>query len=193
MVKMIQPCAFAKCASLEKAVFPGIPESISRDMFQECRELKTIVWKNVEYPLSEIYPEEYAVRHEKGHFLFGYQVSELISLLSGTKNYMVSFKTRCSVALKQFLTNPGGSQEQRQFIEAHFLNIMQYLIDRDDRETIQKLMNLMESHFTEHNVLEYIMYANEKRKYEIQVLLTEYKDKHIGYRPPEDIMKRFEL
>jgi hypothetical protein len=47
---------------------------------------------------------------------------------------------------------------------------------------------------TEENIQKFILFANEKQAYEIQVLLSEYQKQHFAFKSiAETIQKKFEL
>jgi len=185
--------ALADCTSLEKVT---LPENLSyrTQIFLKCHELKTIVWRNAELNLPRIFREEFE-RRRTGFFYY-FRVNELIQFLMCEERERFNKNKRLtySATLELFFSNLADKQKEKAFIESHFMDTIKYLIDENQPERIKMLMESMNSCFNNDNTQEFIMYANEKQKYEIQVMLMDYKARHFGNESQEEIIRRkFEL
>mgnify|MGYP007102032183 CR=1 FL=1 len=76
-------------------------------------------------------------------------------------------------------------------LETNAFKIFVHLLNSSEENKIQVIRKMIAVNFiTKQNIDEYILAANENQGYEVQVMLMNYKDKHIGY---DDIQDKFQL
>lgn len=71
------------------------------------------------------------------------------------------------------------------YIRENIIKFLPYLLGNDDLETMQRMIDNGKT-FTADNIDECIQYMIDNKKYEIQVLLTNYKREKIGYSDPAE-------
>jgi len=97
----------------------------------------------------------------------------------------------CSVLRKMLDAWP--ESEIYPAIRKYIRVVMVVLMNENQTALLQRILDSGQLDMTD-MIDEYILHANQRKKYEIQVLLMNYKHQHIGYQSQEEIIrKKFEL
>ena len=175
--------AFSFCTSLKKIVFPASLTQINpyafRSMPEEGCQLEAVTCRGV-----EIHKEDYT----------SFSIHSAMRMVTKREyQWDVSALEKYDLIFKVFFANPDDNFQEAEYLKEHFTEIMCCFIDENQAERIRLVMQTMRNFFNHQNIDEIIAYAIDKQKYEIQLMLTDYKARRIGYESQEDIMKKFEL
>ena len=92
------------------------------------------------------------------------------------------------LALAMFLDNPEDA-ETCTYIKKNFSNLFRYCIEEKKMNTAKALIN-SGKFITKRNVQKWIQYTIDNHAHEVYLLLTEYKNKNLGY---QDITEKLKL
>ena len=110
---------------------------------------------------------------------------ETVLLLIEHADFSISIKNKLKYDI--FL-QMAESEKHREKLREHLGSALPWLIDCNYSEGVQKLLSLRIAPDADH-IDEMIRYAIDKQSYDIQLMLTEYKRKYIGYRNIADTLK----
>ena len=171
--------AFSECSSLTNVTIPKSVTSIEDNTFYNCRSLTSITY------------------HGETFNLYGtgdVSINEILSMLA-KKDYAVKMYSpvKYGVIWGAFCANP-DDEEIFAYVKKNFAKMFKFLIDKEETATIQKVLDTGKL-ITKKNIDKNIQYAIDNKKYQSQVMLTNYKAQNNWY--PEDtekaIMKKFKL
>ena len=192
-VRNIGGLAFYGCQKLKEAEFPAVLERIKNAAFTHtglisvrlpenmividsmaflcCKNLKSIFCHGAEFRIGE------------------WDMSRVLNVLVNQRFHLEESAEILSKVIDTY--SETGNPSAYAYLEQHFMEIFRILIEQNQPERIQKFLH-SGMPVTEDTLSDLMMFANEKQRYEIQVMLTEFKNQNIGYAS-EDILKKFEL
>ncbi len=128
--------------------------------------------------------------HRNGIEVLTYKnlLSDVLHMIDKKDFSILCPSIRRAVALQMFLKDPCDFYVNY-YIKKHVKEVFFRLIRKETPEAMQYFLTHGDF-ITKENIDEIILYAIEKKKSEMQVLLTDYKNTHIGYDDSETIIKR---
>lgn len=179
-VREIGERTFYRCQALEKVTLPASLYRISNFAFQSCEKLSCIELKNYVYNTG--YTSVHNCPNLKHVILHG---TEIPVGLAGTRSLSAAFQM---IAERTFFQVPAENKmlvwhmfqadpkdmKIMLYIGKNFDELFRILIDMHQLEIMKKFL-LAGKFLIEKNIDDYIQYANQKQRYEEQILLTEYK------------------
>ena len=173
----IGDCAFCRCSGLTSVNIPASVSYIGEDVFLKCTSLKHA-------PLMLI----------DGNMLYepknrnGVEFSEIKRLVTWN-DYSMEMNAAVKYDLIFQMYALGIDQEgHSDYIAEHFSVMFPVLIDRNDTEILRKILH-SEIFVTEQNIDSLIRYAIAVQKYQMQLMLTNYKQEKNWYQNPDEILK----
>ena len=166
--------AFHWCESLESIVIPDQVTEYGDKMFNSCIKLKKLKYRGI------------IVNPNKYQYI---DLSPLLTMIHD-RDFSINmpYHSKIDVIFKIFFADPDEKQAI-DFIKKNFQNIFQTLIYVNDLDLIREILDHTEF-MTAETIDEMIRLAIDKRKLEIQVMLTDYKNTHIGYQSTSDIIQQ---
>ena len=206
-VTSIGAYAFSGCYNLKSITVPASVSDIGQGVFEWCTNLERLDIESCALLRGEISVLVLGCKHlnhvaydgivmeieAKGIFC-SVMYAALLCTLAGDRiqeSKSVPEDIFYDVVLQAFLKYP-QDEKWVDYITRHSSDMFRNLIDRNQ---ITLLKSVLDTGIPvkEKVIRDLMMYANETRKYEMQILLTEFKKNHIGYEPEENILKKFEL
>ncbi len=93
-------------------------------------------------------------------------------------------KVQYKIALAVYMTKAHPEDEYYQsYLKRGIRRVMKTMIDTEDMENLEYVLTL--GYVNKKNIDDFILYANEKGKLEMQIALMQYKDTVIGYQEPK--------
>ena len=168
--------AFLECSSLTSVNFPDSLRSIESWAFRDCRNLD-----------SAVIPDDI----------------EIIEYMAFSRETKVIYHGIRFIPDESGIFNVNAmiwgvfrshSDDEKIFfrIQKNFVSPFCYLIDQENIEMIQKVLD-SEKFITKKNIDELIRCAIDQKKYQIQIMLTDYKQKKNWYQNIHDIDKKLKL
>ena len=172
-VTAIREGAFACCSSLTSVTIPDSVTAIGSSTFALCSRLTSVTIRRI-----VITKEQLKIYND---IFYG----EIIKMII-TADYSVKMNhdVKYDVIWKVFSLCP-DDEKTLAYIKENFAEMFTFLIDHDDAGTVQKVID-SGIFLTKRNIDEYIRYAIDNKHHEIQVMLTNYKAKEIGYTDPTE-------
>ncbi len=159
--------------NLENIIIPEHITRIENDAFSGCTHLRSITYHG---------------------FTFSPDISGKIKIdrilsMIDQKNFSVriSLSVKYRVLWEMFFSKP-DDPDVWEYIKAHFNNMLPVLIDLERMDIMQKVLD--SGLIKKQNIDKFISYAIDHQKLEMQILLTDYKNTHIGYDDTETIIKK---
>lgn len=183
-LKTIGDSCFRYCKSLEEVIFPNGTKDIIAGAFNGCEKLKkvvipeTVTW--VGYSFSSCPELEKILCH-------GIEINEQdLDKNSETASIFVwmivrkDFEARrlpnskYRIIYEMFLRNQ-DNQKINAYIKENFAEIIKILIQENQIQLVQNYMKSFRRYTTAQNLDEFIRFAIDEQKYEIQIFLTNLK------------------
>jgi len=177
-VTSIRDCAFCRCSGLKSVRIPDSVTSIGEDAFKGCTSLKHA-------PLMLIEGKMLYEPPKRNNTEFP-QIREFVECRDYSME--MNFDVKYNLIFQMYAL---GLDEEETFayISENFSAMSPVLINMDDIELIQKILD-SEKIITKENIDEFIRCAIDQKKYQIQIMLTDYKNQKNWY---QDIDKKFKL
>lgn len=192
-LKVIKGWAFDGCISLEKINLPDGLEETGGWAFWNCKKLDNLV-----IPLNLKKAGVSAFGKCAGIILKENNISVKIIMtdeISDTEKNFYEFITEKNICRREelFRTNMPHSLKiplavllafaydcniGENYIKKHSVDTVKYLINADDAGNLAGVLELCE--ISESNIDELIQYANNSGRYEIQIILSEYRQNNFG-------------
>ena len=178
-VTEIDDRAFYNCEKLEKIVLSDNIKSISKNTFGNCN-IHSVTYRGIQ------------ILADKKSPIPGKFVSDAVRLI-WTKH----FDTEPNILEKPviwdlFLLNPEAEPLVSDIVQ-HFEALFRFLIRKNDTVRTEKILNTGKL-ITKENIDNLIFMAIDEKATDVQLLLMNYKNQHIGYESQEEIIRRkFEL
>jgi len=173
-VTNIERFAFSGCLSLKSVTIGNSVTSIRYGAFAGCSSLTSVTIDGVTINLSETGNVE---------------INDILFMLIKKDYHMnMNHDVKYNLIFQLFAL---GVDEERvsAYIKKNFAKMFRYLIDHEKTEIIQKILD-SEKFVTKRNIDKHIQYAIDQKKYQSQILLTDYKQQKNWY---QDIDKKFKL
>ena len=178
------------CSALEEITIPETVIYIS-DAFQECPALRNVIFRGILFPvdafcaLDVFSTADDAVFHiMKALSPYEQKTEEDLITPQIASIYQYLFRSYCKSPEDKFLS---------EFVHQNLKQMFSSLILMKDTSSVRYLLE-KSSLITKENITDWILYANQKESYEIQVILSEYQHKTLGYDSIEEtVRKKFEL
>ncbi|MBR4319598.1 MAG: leucine-rich repeat domain-containing protein, partial [Oscillospiraceae bacterium] len=188
-LKLIERSAFSNCENLTEIEIPEKVIGIGSFAFEGCRQLNFVKSAGILFSIQEF-------SHQEEFKNIGETVS-LIHKIAIWRWRTGEFNTeKVFPILEHMLQNYLKSPEEKalfDYLNQHFEPMLKSLIISKNTELIQAYLN-QGKFFTEENIQKFILFANEKQAYEIQVMFSEYQRKHFALKSiAETIQNKFEL
>ncbi len=164
--------AFYCCFSLTEITLPDRVQNAENSAFKYCNKLN-ITYQGLTFSGSTF--EKISLK----------SIMEIIR--NGELSDKMPPELKYIFLLKRFSDNP---QDETNLvpIRKNFQRIFRFLTDRNEIETIQKLLKY--SDFVSHkNIDKFIQYAIDTQKQQIQIMLTDYKYKNNWYQNADKKLK----
>ena len=116
---------------------------------------------------------------------FNYDILKMI--ITADYSVKMNHDVKYNVIWKVFSLCP-DDEKTNAYIKKNFAKMFKFLIDRDDADTVQKVIG-SGKFLTKNNIDKLIQYAIDNKHHEIQVMLMNYKAKEIGYSDPTKKLK----
>ena len=178
--------AFYQCRSLTSIIIPENVTKIDASAFDGCKNLEYITYHGISF------------RNEPTNYLFTQTIPlhKIFHAIECNEDILTQSlwpaKLKFSVLWGMFFANPEDDKIFKQ-IKSKFTEMFRFLINENDSETARKVLETRKL-IKKGNIDKLILYAIDKRAIEIQVMLTDYKAKHIGFESDEEIIsKKFAL
>lgn len=172
-VSYIRYGAFYCALSLETLMLPDTVRKIETSVFTYCYNLN-ITYLGVTFSGSVL------------------KKTGISNVLETIRTGEISAKTPTELKYlllwKDFSDNP-QEEAPRSAVRKNFQRMFSFLIDRNEIETIQKVLDCSDF-VSRKNIDSFIQYAIDTQKQQIQIMLTDYKYKNNWYR---DIDKKLKL
>ena len=175
-VTRIADTAFHGCYRLEEIIVPESVTSIGSAL-DNC----FFLYKINGIPMKELFANCHVYREKAMKILITKDV--YANLLPDEKYPLI---------WKMFLLWP-ECRTVLSYLDKKCTSMCKYLIRTDDIDTMRRFLDLGKF-LSKKNIDILISYAIDHQKYEFQVMLTEYKNNHIGYEDTEaTLRKKFKL
>ena len=166
-LEKISALAFARCESLQKIILPDSLKSADSYIFSRCRNLEEICYRNIKIHIDIT------------------QLTYFRRVIKFIRNPVLSEKIDSTVKydiLWQMLFLNPEDEKLKEYIKQYFSKIFLLLLDRDDAESVQKILDNYDF-ITKNNIDRFIRYAIDKKKIQTQLLLMHYKAAHDLQKP----------
>ena len=180
-VKSIEEWAFYDCSSLISVTIRNSATSMGWRAFCACSSLTSVTVDGAEINLPS--PNF----RDKTHIFFllvgkNYQFTAPLNRTPDVTNNLI-FQMYASG-----LDEKGASA----YISENFSAMFPVLINMNNTEILRKILD-SEKFITKKNIDDLIQYAIDQKKYQLQLMLTEYKQQKNWYQNIDDIDKKFKL
>lgn len=194
----IHPEAFKNCTNLTEVTFPESLYAIGKSAFYSCNIKNLVIPDTVTAIGKDAFSRiDYMHLEYRGVLLHAVKckgvvkdywecpnIKSVIQLVDeGDFSVLLTDEIKYSI-IKQLLEK----EKYHDFFRKYICSVMQWLIDKNEKEMVHALI-YAGTFLNAENIDEIIRYAIEKEKYEIQLMLTAYKEKYIGYRNITEILK----
>lgn len=174
-VKIIGAYAFRDCPNFHRLTVGNGIEEVSDDAFYFCFHLREIIYCGFWIPLP---PFGGAKRAKKVFQVLTGKNLEPFGLDRSYYHMTLWFK---------FAVSP-ENQEILKYIREHFREMYEFPIDCGYTEIMKKILEQKDI-VNQYNIDELIQYAIRRQKYEIQLMLTDYKYQHFEFSDISDKLK----
>ncbi len=162
--------AFLSCKNLECLTIPDHVQKVGKQAFDYCERLHEIHYRGI-----VIRPDTSAYRETN--------IENLIQIITDRKFHAsIRRSAKYDILFQLFFQRP-EDEELKAYIKENFINMFPVLIDAEDVVSVQRLLDIG-GFVTSRNINKFIRHAIDSRKFQCQILLTNYKSTHIGYREP---------
>ncbi len=174
----IKELAFAQCKSLTEITIPKSLETLGYIAFLSCRSMKRIPMTLTEGKLFYI--------PENNKDVPDFKMNEII--LKRNYSIRIDLEVKYDVIFQMFMLEV-DFEGVSDYIKKNFSKMFRWLIENEKIEIIQKVLD-SGMFITKRNIDNWIQYAIENQKHQVQLLLTDYKYQHFEFKP---IKEKFRL
>ncbi len=191
-VTEIAPFAFSNCSVLTEISIPNSITAIKTGfewhwLFQDC-PIERYIYHGV-LLLPYAWDSLKNLTGRQMFFFSNLSAKDYLDMID-TRNFLLPDEIAYGIVWSIFSHDPEDTSIT-EYIKKNFEEMILYLIHNKDTETLALcLLSDHAANITETNMKKFIMKANQKQVYEIQVLLMDYQQKHLQ---PDDFLKKFAL
>ena len=183
-IKAVEKYAFDSCEHLEKIVIPESISEVPKNAFYHA--CCPIAWHGIEIPVFVMLD---AVSQSTRRYTADAYMNCLFRLLSKKDFKLLRYYKDTFLVVQEIYAHDTELNET-QLKSA--TEILLKLTEENERSIIEGFLD-MKIFVTQENIDNLIRYAIEQQSYEIQLMLTEYKRKYIGYQDIQDIAESLKL
>ena len=196
---VIEQSAFAECKSLKQIIIPDTVTKIEKEAFRGCSALKTVVMSaNVTKTGTHAFAECPRLKSMTYRGITfppcgdGSVINDCLQSIAMKKLSGKMTPAKCGLLWEMYFQNPDDMKISG-CIRGGFSAMIPHLMALNDPALMLKILDTG-LFVKKKNIDALIQCAIEKKAIEIQIMLMNYKNTHIGYDSQEEIIKRkFEL
>ena len=221
-LKLIDDSAFRECHSLKHVIIPDGTQEIKSSAFVNCRNLESIVIpesvkkagslfqgsRNLNHVTCHGIEMRAFADHNQWHMTSGNTdaLCKQMDIDSFFQRFVrricqrefdedilyVPPELKYDILLQLYAHHP-HEKEISDAVQKYVTEICQYQMQRISPEKFSMILDSIRHFITKQNLSDLIIYANEQKNYEMQIMLTEYKNKYIGYESTEEKLRKWKL
>lgn len=176
-VTAVAPLAFVKGKSPKGLIIPDSVKTAHTDAFNNCISI-ILVHENVSIEVMLPDNIKYVDRHKRYNDTF-YKFAVEKNPAKREEIFRNIEKSELKIPAAVFLLLAYDSKEGRKYVYNNIYGALKYCIDIDNPEITTRLLGLRFIILKE-EVDELIQYANENKRYEIQIILNEYRQNNFS-------------
>ena len=174
-VTHIAEFAFYDCRAIHDVTIPETVNYVHADALYYCPRLESMHYHGITITSSDMISQV----NMRNLFDMIDKKDFSLKLISPVKYHII---------WSIFSANPEDA-DALAYIKKSFVRMFRFLIDKNQVETVQKVLDATDF-VTKKNIDTLILYAIDKQKTEIQLMLVNYKETHIGYEDSEKMINR---
>lgn len=183
-LKKIDESSFLECDSLEEIEIPEKVVYIGQNTFKHCDRLKKVIVHDLApltiYAVSDCFRLKYiTVRGKKVQIdmKISDDVFDFIKAGEKTKEKLFRKNKTCKIVFAYFLAMEYGNETAENYLRNNFIETAKYFTDTNDSANMTLFLPYISGQYID----ELIHYAIDKKKPEIQLILTKYKHDCFGF------------
>ena len=189
--------AFAQCAALESVI---IPESVKRvgHLFQGRGNLHHVICHGIDIQYFYDLKHRHIISGNADVICNEYELTNIfryaVFMICWRKFNLcdIPLELKYDILLQLYIRHP-HEKEISDAVQKYVTEICQHQMQRISPEKFSMILDSVRHFITKQNLSDLIIYANEQKNYEMQIMLTEYKNKYIGYELTEERINRLAL
>ncbi|MDE6520954.1 MAG: leucine-rich repeat domain-containing protein [Ruminococcus sp.] len=196
-IEKIEEFTFYRCQSLKSIKIPESVKSIERCAFSYCENLKDITaFADINFDeksFEDCIFEKITVRDNLSSITVYsknlYEPYRFMNANPNEKERLLKNSTdgdEIAIVFALYLVFALDNTNAHLYIKKNIVDVVKYLTDVEDTENLTKILS--RGYVTSENINKMIKYAIDSRKSEIQLILSNYKNEHLGFADNFDNM-----